>query len=331
MKFLPIRPLILLLIWTLCSTGQVQATDSQFSSVRIGYFQSWPLPSQFSRVKRTYDSIMGVSVYWVPFESDQRMVDALESGEIQIAYSLGLAPFIGALGREAELSMVGVAVTYPDHYPCVLRANTEISVATIAQLEGQTVAVQSDGMAPAKMFTVLEQFGVDTNQLKTLNMQDADEMITALQSGEVIMACADDKIFDQLKSQGRPLQDLVESSATKPMLFDAIVVSDAFIRDHADLLQAFMDITEATNAQWRDNPDPMRAAISRAVAMDPVSVENTMTGFGFPSASEQKSDAWLDDSVGSDVRMLAEFLQQQGSLETALDDYAPFISTRFLR
>ena len=331
MKILPIQTLILMLVWALFSTSPANAADNQFASVRIGYFQNWPLPSQFSRVKRTYDSIMGVSVYWVPFESDRGMVDALESGEIQIAYSLGLAPFVGALGRDAEVSMVGVAVTFPDHYPCVLREDSGMTLETITQLEGQTVAVQSGGIAPAKMLTVLEQLGVDTGELKTLSMQDADEMILALQTGEVVMVCADAAILGQVKAHGRPLQDVIESSSAKPILFDAIVVSDAFMRDHADLLQAFMDITEATNAQWRDNPDPMRAAITRAAAMDPVSVENTMTGFGFPSASEQKSDAWLEGSVGSEVRSLAEFLQQQGVLEMALDDYAPFISTRFLR
>ena len=92
-----------------------------------------------------------------------------------------------------------------------------------------------------------------------------------------------------------------------------------------------MDVVEASNKQWRVNPEPMRAAIARAAAMDREAAGRALDGFWFPTAKAQKSDAWLGGEVQTQSKKMADFFAANGRLIKALDSYTAFISTRFLR
>jgi len=52
--------------------------------------------------------------------------------------------------------------------------------------------------------------------------------------------------------------------------------------------------------------------------------------FTFLTAEEQMSEAWMGGTVQKFVQEVAEFFVEQGELDAALDDYAPFIDTSFL-
>jgi taurine transport system substrate-binding protein len=327
MKKYTIQILILLLGTGLLSPAPTMAQETEFRQVNVGYFSRWPTPSQFSRIKKTYDSVMDARVNWVAFDSGAQMVDAIDAGDIQIAYSLGLEPFVLGLGREIDLTMIGIAVSYSRVDHCVVRGDAEVNEAA----GRQTVAVRSGGVTQFKVLEILSRLGVDSSRVDFQSTHDGDDVIAALRNGDAAVACAYGATLDQLRPLGRPLlDDDVPATAALP-LFDAIAVSTEFMRRQPELIQAFMDVTEATNAQWRQNPDPMRAAIARAADMNPISVADAMAGFSFPTAAEQKSDAWLGNAVASHTKALADTYVEQGSLPVAMESYAPFMSTRFLR
>jgi len=64
--------------------------------------------------------------------------------------------------------------------------------------------------------------------------------------------------------------------------------------------------------------------------MDVDAAITSLGTFKFPTAEEQLSEAWMGGTVQNFVQEVAEFFVEQGELDAALDDYAPFIDTSFL-
>ena len=325
------RATVYFLVAAVLTCGQAFAAGHKPASISVGYFLHWPTPSQFSQLKKTYDFALGVDVNWVSFASGTDMNRALAAGEIQVAYAQGHVPFVVAVTNGLELTMIGIAVTYPENDNCILRDDAGITRATARQLEGRKVATQVGGVTHFKLLQVLDHLGVDASRVEIMSVENGAEAAAALQRGDVVMACAFGNSLRRMSAIGQPLLSGAEQEAIGLKLFDVISVPTAFMDEHPEIVQAFMDVTEATNSQWRQNPDPMRAAIARAADMDPISANRTLDRFSFPSAAEQKSTDWMDQQVADYSKSLADFFVEHGRMKKALDSYDAHITTRFLR
>ena len=78
------------------------------------------------------------------------------------------------------------------------------------------------------------------------------------------------------------------------------------------------------------NPEPMRKLIARTVDMDRNSANEALSGFRFPLASEQKTDAWIGDSVSAYGVDIARFFVSRNQLEKPPDSFDSCVNTRFL-
>jgi taurine transport system substrate-binding protein len=86
------------------------ATAQAAESVNVAFFLEWATPNQIAKVDKTYDEAMGVDINWTNFLTGVQMTEAMLAGDIDIAYSQGLAPFVTAVQQGAPLKMVGIAV-----------------------------------------------------------------------------------------------------------------------------------------------------------------------------------------------------------------------------
>ncbi len=87
----------------------VLADEMMLDELYVGYFAEWPTPHQASQAAPTYDEVLDLMVNWIPFASGDDMGRALEAGDIDIAYSQGLASFAASVASGAGLLLVGVA------------------------------------------------------------------------------------------------------------------------------------------------------------------------------------------------------------------------------
>jgi ABC-type taurine transport system substrate-binding protein len=78
------------------------------------------------------------------------------------------------------------------------------------------------------------------------------------------------------------------------------------------------------------NPEPMRKLIACTADMDRISANEALSGFRFPLASEQKTDAWMGDSVSAYSVDIARFFVSRNQLEKPPDSFDSFVTTRFL-
>ena len=116
------------------------STAQAKDSVNVAFFLEWATPNQIAKVDKAYDDAMGVDVNWTDFSTGVQMTEAMLAGDIDIAYSQCLAPFVTAIQQGAPLKMVGIAVVYEAN-DCFVRNDLGITSANASELEGKTVAV----------------------------------------------------------------------------------------------------------------------------------------------------------------------------------------------
>ncbi len=55
-----------------------------------------------------------------------------------------------------------------------------------------------------------------------------------------------------------------------------------------------------------------------------------LKGYVFPTLEEQASPAYLGGSTVEAVKATSAFLKEQGKIDAVLDDYAPYVTSKFV-
>ena len=109
--------------------------------ITVAYFLEWPMPFQFAKATGAYEEAMGVKINWVSFDTGTAMSAAMASGDVQIAVSQGVPPFVVAASGGQDLQIVDVAVSYSDNDNCVVKEALEIDGSNATELNGKKVGV----------------------------------------------------------------------------------------------------------------------------------------------------------------------------------------------
>ena len=70
-------------------------------------------------------------------------------------------------------------------------------------------------------------------------------------------------------------------------------------------------------------------ALSDLVGAPAAQVPGILAQYRFPTPAEQASETWLGGDAARALADTAAFLEAQGKVPAALDDYAPFLEPRF--
>ena len=258
-----------------------QAADS----VNVAFFLEWATPNQIAKVDKVYDEAMGVDVNWTDFSTGVAMTEAMLAGDIDIAYSQGLAPFVTAIQQGAPLKMVAIAVVYEAN-DCFVSNGLGISSANASELEGKTVAVPLNTMADFSFRKQMAALDVDISTMTIVDQAPADGAVS-LADGSVDMAC----IFGGASAKaagevGTPIMSSAEKSDAGIGSFDVVSVTEKFATENPDLVKTFLEVTDEANAAWQATPEQIRKVASDA-GMDFTTTQGQMAGFTFPSVEEQ--------------------------------------------
>jgi taurine transport system substrate-binding protein len=255
-------------------------------SVNVAFFLEWATPNQIAKVDKVYDSAMGVDVKWTNFSTGVQMTEAMLAGDIDIAYSQGLAPFVTAIQQGAPIKMVSIAVIYEAN-DCFVKNGLGITSANASELEGKTVAVPLNTMADFAFRKYMQVLNVDTSTMKIVDQAPADGAVS-LADGSVDMAC----IFGGASAKkagevGTPIMSSAQKREAGIGSFDVVSVTEKFARENPDLLRTFLQVTHEANANWKGSADQVNKVAADA-GMDYITTKNQMFGFIFPTAAEQK-------------------------------------------
>ncbi len=309
--------------------GAIACGSSDPDRVTVAFFNEWPAPNQIAQIEKSYDEALGVEVTWRAFGNGVEINEAMAAGEVDIAYAQGIVPWVVGVSSGQPFSLVGVAFSYSEADNCVVHADAGIDRSNAKELEGRKVATTIGNVTHYKLLRTLEHLDVDSNKVEIVEMNGADAA-EALERGEVAMACAFGGPLQRMKELGRELLTAQQQEAVGIRVFDVIVVSNEFADEHPEAVRKFMEVTEQANDAYRSDPERYDEHAARVAGMDLEAAQALLSTFEFPTAIEQKSDAWLGRSVDQFAQEVAQFFVAQGQMERALDSYAFAIDDSFL-
>lgn len=304
--------------------GQAAALDE----ITVAFFQEWPMPFEYAKVKGTYDEALGVKVNWRAFGSGTEMSAAMASGDVHIAVSQGVPPFVVATSGGQDLQAIDVAVSYAENDNCVVAEALEIDKTNAGELAGKKVAVPLGTAAHYGFLKQMSHFGVDVGSLEVVNM-NPPEGAAAIAQGAVDMMCGWGGALRRAKEHGNVLLTGDEKTALGILVFDVTSAPAAFVEEHGDLVTKFLKVTADANAMWADdaNHAEMLPVIAQDAGMDLDATRDTIATFKFPTVDEQLSEAWLGGNAQVFMKGVADVFVESGSIDKALDTYENAVNT----
>lgn len=314
----------------LTSAAFVGTARAQLDEITVAYFLEWPSPNLMYKADGRFEKEMGVKVKWRAFGNGNEMSAAMASGDVQIAYSQGLVPFVVAVTKGLPLKLVSAAVSYAENDNCVVHKDAGITQANAKDLEGKKVATPIGNVTHYKLLRTLDHLGVDASKVKLVQM-NPPEGAAAMARGDVAMACGFGGALGRMREFGEVLMSAKEQEAIGIRVFDIVSVTSEFASEHPDMLTKFLQLTEDANNEFRADSDKHLPAIAKESGQE-LEDSRAMVGlFVFPTRDEQLSEAWMGGTVQNFINEVAAFYVEQGQLDSALDDYGPTIDASFMQ
>ena len=323
MKFSPIRVLV---AGALTAMAVQPAAAQDLDELTVGYFLEWPLPMMAAKASGAYDEALGMKVNWVSFETGTAMSAAMASGDVHIAFSQGVPPFVVAVSGGQDLQVVDVAVSYSDNDNCVVNADLEIDKDSASELAGKKVAVPLGTAAHYGFLRQMDHFGVDVASLQVVDMAPP-EGAAALGQGAVDFACGYGGGLTSMKEHGNVLLTGDEKQELGILVFDVTSAPAAFIAENGDLMSTFVGVTAAANEEWAKNPsDEVLQVIAEGSGQDLEAARSALSTMKFPTIDEQLSETWFGGNAAEFMKGVADVFVEAGSIDSALDSYADAVN-----
>jgi taurine transport system substrate-binding protein len=306
--------------------GPAQAVDE----ITVAYFLEWPTPNQFAQAKEIYEEELGVKINWRSFDAGTAMSAAMASGDVQIAFSQGIPPFVVATSAGQNLQVVDVAVSYSENDNCVVRSSLEIDQDNAKDLEGKEVGVPLGTAAHYGFLKQMVHFGVDTSTMKIVDMAPPDGA-AAFANGNLDMVCGWGGALRRMKEHGNVLLTGAEKEELGIQVFDATTVPSSWAKENPELLAKFLKVTADMNAKFAAGGEAeMLPVIAKAAGMDDDATAATLAGFDFPTIDEQLSAKWLGGGTQTFLKEVADFFVEQGTIDQALPSYEDAVDASYL-
>jgi len=303
------------------------ASADGHGEITVAYFLEWPMPMMVAKASGAYDEALGMKVNWVSFETGVAMSAAMASGDVQIALSQGLPPFVVAASGGQDLQLVDVAVSYAENQGCAVHSDLEIDLESAGELAGKKVAVPLGTAAHYSFIRQMDHFGVPLDSLQIVDMPPP-EGANALAQKAVDFACGYGGGWARMQEVGDVLLDGAAKQEIGILVFDVTSVPASFAAENGDTLAKFLRVTADANAAWAADPnDDMLAIIAQESGMDLEAARSAISTMSFPSIDDQLSEAWLGGTAAPFMKGVADVFVEAGSIDGALDSYEGALNT----
>ncbi|MEM8820689.1 MAG: ABC transporter substrate-binding protein, partial [Pseudomonadota bacterium] len=257
---------------------------------------------------------------------------AMASGDVQIAVSQGVPPFVVATSAGQDLQIVDVAVSYSENDNCVVAEALEIEKESAGELAGKRVGVPIGTAAHYGFLEQMNHFGVDITSMEIVDMAPADGA-AAFAQGNLDMVCGWGGALRRMKEHGNILLTGAEKEELGILVFDVTSVPTEFAAENADLVSQFLKVTADANAQWNSGTATaeMLPVIAKDAGMDEEAAAATLETFVFPSIDDQLTSKWLNGGAAAFMKGVAGVFKDAGSIPNALDSYEENVDASYLQ
>ncbi len=299
-------------------------------------YQDMMNPFRWVQQTGEIEKATGYKINWRQFGGGGDVIRAMASGDVAIGEvgSTGVATAISQ-GMDVELFWILEDIAAAE----ALVARNGSGVNTIADLKGKKVGTPFVSTSHFQLLYALQKAGLKAGDVQILNMRPP-EIAAAWGRGDIDATFIWDPVLSTVKKNGKVLTTSGDICKQGACTFDGLVVSRKFAAENPAFMVALVKAIGKADADYRANPKAWTgdaaktAAVAKWSGGQPEDVADAMALDGFPSLKDQASPAWLgggaDGAAAKALAQQANFLKDQGRLQSVAPDYSKSVSTRWV-
>ncbi|NNF55386.1 MAG: ABC transporter substrate-binding protein [Acidimicrobiales bacterium] len=312
-----------------------EMTETLIDNLNVAYFAAWPLPAQIGQADGSFAAAVGAeNITWIPLNSGGEMAEAMIAGDVDISYSMGLTPFANNVNNGAELTLVGIAVSYAEADNCIAQDSLGLTRDNAAEvLAGKTVVTPIGNVTHFKMLSIMDFLGVDLSSLSIVPAEGGAATAAAFATGDIDVGCAfGGPVVDMINAGGSPILTGAETESEVGIrTYDINAIPTSFGQENPEVVTNFLKASEQFNQMWASDPGTYNPIIATAAGMEDVG--DFLDGdlwFSFPTIEEQLSADWMGGNVAETMQDQLQTFEELGQIDSVLGDFSGFVDTSYL-
>lgn len=307
---------------------------AQQQAINIGTFGSTD-PQNFARATGAFQKLYGeaAKIDFVTVRAGSEVIAAMAGGSLDLC-NIGSSPMVVGYANGIKLSMVWAYKNIIDSECLAVRKGSGIS--TLADLKGRKLALPFNTSVHFAALAALKTAGLGPKDLTLLNMR-ADQILPAWQRGDIEAAYIWVPVLPRLvEAQGEIIfktGDLADKTGL--VIFDALVVRDAFKQQHPELVQKFLIELRRLSTLFKQEPKLVMDTMTKFLNVDDAVVQRSLDTFYPVPLEEMLSEKWMgqpgakDTGVLKTLRTQAEFLKESGQINQVPADFSGLVDASF--
>jgi taurine transport system substrate-binding protein len=299
-------------------------------------YQDMMNPFRWVQQTGEVEKATGYKINWRQFGGGGDVIRAMASGDVAVGEvgSTGVATAISQ-GMDVELFWILEDIAAAE----ALVARNGSGVNTIADLKGKKVGTPFVSTSHFQLLYALQKAGLKAGDVQILNMRPP-EIAAAWGRGDIDATFIWDPVLSTVKKNGKVLTTSGDICKQGACTFDGLVVSRKFAAENPAFMVALVKAIGKADADYRANPKAWTgdaaktAAVAKWSGGKPEDVADAMALYSFPSLQQQASATWLgggaDGAAAKALAQQANFLKEQGRLQSVAPDYSKSVSTRWV-
>lgn len=304
--------------------------------VTIGY-QLIYNPWKVAIADGAFEKATGYKIKWRKFDSGAKVINAMASGDVHLALA-GSSPIAAGVSRGLDIQLIWVVEDIASAEALVVRNGS--GIVAPQDLKGKKLGVPFVSTTHFHTLFALEQFGIDPDSVKVLNMQP-NAIAAAWERGDIDAAFVWDPALGRIKKTGKVLITSGQLCKWGKCTFDGMVANGTWSKAHPDFMVTFIKTIAAADEAYRSNMaawTPDSAPVKKIVKLiggDPKDVPGVLALYGFPTLADQASSAWLgggkDGGAARALYFTSKFLMEQKKIPKLLPDYGAVVNAKWVK
>lgn len=314
--------------------GTSRSAFAQQAKAVFGHFGS-ANPQTLSKATNSFQTAMGdrAKVEYVTVSAGPQILSAMAGDSMDIC-NLGSSPMVVGFGQGLKISMVYVQKVITDSECLAVR--NEAGIAKLSDLKRKKIGLPFNTSVHFAMLGVLEEAGMRPADVTLINMRP-DSILAAWRRKDIDATYIWYPVLGQAVADGGTILAKTGDLAAKgTLVFDAIIVRNAFKEQHPELVLAYLKEYDRLCRLYREKPDEVVATLAPFLSIKPEVAREYVTTFYTLAPQEMATDAWMgkpgakDTGVLKTIRKQAEFLKAADQLKTVPASFEPFVDSSFL-
>ena len=313
------------------STGKAKAQEVK---AMLGHFPS-ANQQNFSKATGSMQKALGekTKVEFVSVSAGPQILTAMAANSMDLC-NIGSSPLIVGFAQGLPVSMIYVHKIVKDSECLAVR--NDAGIKELKDLKGKKIACPFNTSVHFALLAAMKSVGLTAADVTLVNLRP-DGIPAAWQRKEIDGAYIWHPVLGALeKDGGTIIFKSGELAASGTLIFDGIVVRDAFKKERPDLVPAYLKELDRINEIYRSKPDEVAAVMAPFLQIPPETALTIAKTTYTLTPKEMISNAWMgapgakDTGVLKTIRDQAEFLKGADQVKTMPADFSPFVDSTFL-